>query len=243
MGLIEETPGANWRDLQRRVETILNECGLKAEAAKTIRTARGTVAIDVYAEDPATTPPAVYLCECKRWTSRVPQGEVQTFRTVVGDAGAHFGLFISAQGFQAGAFEIVAHTNIHLFNWEGFQKAFVERWCKTYWAPTMREWLSPLASYAELPMSDAWHRFDSGDEVNEAEAVGLFAEKMWGYPFFEWMRRPDERERSLEPAIWARHEMFRRFLPYAVANAETVRDLLDAFVGFAKSWTWPERRR
>jgi hypothetical protein len=241
--VIEQVPGENWRDLQRRVEAILNECGLKAEAGKTIRTARGNAEIDVYAQDPTTTPVAVYLCECKRWRSRVPQGEVQTFRTVVNDAGAHFGLFISAEGFQAGAFDVVAHTNVHLFNWTGFQTAFVERWCNNHWAPTMRKWLSPLASYAEVPMSDAWNRFDRGDAVNEAEAIGMFAEKLSGYPFFEFMRRPDQPEQTLESAIWARRDMFRRFLPDAAANAETLRDLLDALVRFATDWTRPNALR
>lgn len=109
-GIIEEQPGADWHDLQQRVATILRESGLVPEVGRSLRLARGTVEIDVYATDPTTTPRAVYLCECKRWRNRVPQVEVQAFRTIVSAAGAHFGLFVSAAGFQAGAFEVVEHT-------------------------------------------------------------------------------------------------------------------------------------
>ena len=131
--MIENEPGADWHDLQQRVATILVECGLAAEVGRSVPVARGTVKIDVYATDPTTTPPAVYLCECKRWRSRVPQAQVQAFRTVVSDAGAHFGLCVSAMGFQAGAFEVIKHTNVHLLGWKEFQKLFLERWCSNYW--------------------------------------------------------------------------------------------------------------
>lgn len=105
--MIEREPGADWRELQQRVAAILAECGMTTEVAKTIRVARGNVEVDVYAEDPSTRPRGVYIGECKRWRARVPQAEVQAFRTIVADAGAHFGLFVSALGFQAGAREVV----------------------------------------------------------------------------------------------------------------------------------------
>jgi restriction system protein len=133
--MIEEEPGKDWRDLQQRVATILQECGLDSETERTLHLSRGTAVIDVYASDPSATPPGIYLSECKRWRSRVPQAEVQAFRTVVADAGAHFGLFISASGFQSGAFEVVKHTNVHLLDWQEFQKLFLERWCRRYWIP------------------------------------------------------------------------------------------------------------
>src|SRR5258706_11392862 len=123
--MIEREPGADWHDLQNRVAVILRECGLEAEVGKIVQTVRGNVEIDVHALDPKTNPPAVYFCECKRWRNRVPQGEVQAFRTSVADAGAHFGLFISSGGFQRGAFEVAANTNVTLLDWVGFQGLFV----------------------------------------------------------------------------------------------------------------------
>ncbi len=119
--MIEKQPGKDWRDLQCCVAAILRECGFIAETEKTVTMARGKAEIDVYATDLSTTPKSIYLCECKRWISPVPQGEVQTFRTIVADSGAHFGLFISSHGFQSGAYDVVRHTNIHLLDWEAFQ--------------------------------------------------------------------------------------------------------------------------
>jgi len=130
--LIERDPGTDWRDLQQRVAAILQESGFIVEIARSLKTARGTVEIDVYATDPKTTPTAIYLCECKRWASNVPQAEVQTFRTIMEDSGAHFGLFISARGFQKGAYDVIQHTNIQLLKWTQFQEIFLERWRKRY---------------------------------------------------------------------------------------------------------------
>src|ERR1039457_1598360 len=181
--MIEEAPGVDWRDLQERVAAILRECGYVAETGRVVRTARGTVEIDVYAIDPTTNPQAVYLCECKRWHTRVPQGEVLSFRSVVSDAGSHFGLFISAAGFQAGAYDVAAHTNISLVDWMGFQELFVERWCRNSWIPTLRARGDPLSRSVEPVRSDASVRQAHGEPVKPIEAVGLFALDMWGNPF------------------------------------------------------------
>lgn len=178
--MIEEQPGADWRDLQERVAAILTECGLVSEVGRTLDLARGKAEIDVYAIDSSTTPPGVYLCECKRWHSRVPQAEVQAFRTIVSDAGAHFGLFVSATGFQIGSFEVVKNTNIHLLDWQGFQNMFLERWCRKYWIPTLRVRGDRLAGYVDPVSSDAAVRGAHGDPLDAAEAVGLFVLDMWG---------------------------------------------------------------
>lgn len=148
--LIEEPPGADWRDLQMRVAAILTECGLKAEPTKSVKTARGTTEVDVYAVDPQTIPPAIYFCECKRWQTNVPQGEVQAFRTVVSDGGANFGLVISAKGFQQGAFDVVAHTNIRLADWREFQTLFLDRWYWTHMVPAVKSAGDALIQYTEF---------------------------------------------------------------------------------------------
>jgi hypothetical protein len=182
--LIETEPGADWRDLQTRLATILQECGFVIGVARDVSTARGRVEVDVYATDLTTNPPAIYLCECKRWASNVPQGEVQTFRTVVADSGAHFGLFISARGFQSGAYEVVRNTNVHLLSWAQFQELFLERWCKRHWVPTFRNEADPLLRYVDPPSgSDAAGRAARGEPLEPAEAVGLLALNMWGEPF------------------------------------------------------------
>lgn len=235
--MIEEQPGADWHDLQERVATILRESGLVPEVSRSLRLARGTVEIDVYATDPTTTPPAVYLCECKRWRSRVPQAEVQAFRTIVSDAGAHFGLFVSATGFQAGAFEVVEHTNVHLLGWQEFQGLFLERWCSTYWVPTLRTRGDRLAGYVDPVSSDAAIREAHGEPLEPAEAVGLFVHDMWGDPFNNiaaaMCGRPNE---PVAQAIWSHRDKYRAYLPKPAAEAKFLRELLDALLGFVARW-------
>lgn len=235
--MIEKEPGADWRDLQQRVAAILGESGFAAEVGRNLRLARGTVEIDVWATDPTTTPRAVYLCECKRWRSRVPQAEVRAFRTIVSDAGAHFGLFVSAAGFQAGAFEVVEHTNVHLLGWQEFQDLFLERWCSTYWVPALRTRGDRLAGYVDPVSSDAAIREFQGEPIEPAEAVGLFVLEMWGDPFnniaAEMLGQPAE---SMANAIWRRRDKYRAYLPERAAEAESLRDLLDGMLDFAAQW-------
>lgn len=66
------TPDA-WKNLQSEVAQILNECGFTVEVEKKIRTARGVVEIDVYAEETIRGRKYSIACECKHWKSRVPQ--------------------------------------------------------------------------------------------------------------------------------------------------------------------------
>ncbi len=242
--MIEKGPGADWRDLQERVAAILVECGLAAEVGRSLRLARGTVEIDVYATDPTTTPPAMYLCECKRWRTRVPQAAVQAFRTVVSDAGAHFGLFISAVGFQTGAFGVVSHTNVHLLGWQEFQNLFLERWCSVYWVPTLRTRGDRMAGYVDLVSSDAAIREAHGEPLEPAEAVGLFVHDMWGDPFNNiaaaMLGRPNE---LVAEAIWSHRDKYRAYLPRPAAEATTLRDLLDALLGFAECWQGARKGR
>src|SRR5262245_975366 len=153
--MIEREPRDDWHDLQNRVAAILSECGLKPEVAKVVASARGENEIDVYAIDPLATPNTTYFCECKLWKSRVPQAEVHTFVNIVGNAGAHVGLFISSSGFQAGAFEVVQHTNVHLITWDQFQAMFLERWCRRFWVPVFRDGCDRLAGYADPLTNDA----------------------------------------------------------------------------------------
>ena len=237
MNWIECKPGTDWHDLQVRVSQILGESGLASQVGTKISTARGQVEIDVYATDPKTTPPAIYLCECKRWATRVPQAEVQAFRTIVTDVGAHFGLFISAAGFQAGAFEVVKHTNIHLLDWGSFQHVFIERWCKQFWIPTFRSRADSLAGSVEPLRSDAFRREANGEPLEAEEAVGLMALDMWGKPLngilgtmFGLPEDPVANE------IWVLRDKFKQYLPKEVAEAQDLRALLDSLVTFSDQW-------
>jgi hypothetical protein len=147
--MINAAPPTNWRDLQQQVARILRECGLEADVERPITTVRETVNIDVYAEDPAHSPRTVYLCECKHWQTAVPKSVVHAFRTVVADHGANWGFIISSAGFQSGAFEAAANTNVRLVAWNEFQNVFVDRWFENYMLGRLREVAEPLVDYTE----------------------------------------------------------------------------------------------
>jgi hypothetical protein len=114
------------------------------------------------------------------------------------------GLFVSAAGFQAGAFEVVRHTNVHLLGWQEFQNLFLERWCSTYWVPTLRARGDRMAGYVDPVSSNAAIRETRGEPLESAEAVGLFVHDMWGDPFNNlpaaMLGRPNE---PVAEAIWS----------------------------------------
>jgi len=139
----------DWRDLQEKVTEVFREIGVKTEVNKGVKTARGHVNIDVYAEDKSQSPNLLYLCECKYWNKRVPQTVVHSFRTVVNDFGANYGLLISKQGFQAGSFDAARNTNIKLLDWNQFQNLFEDKWFQKYMCPTLCKECGPLVSYTE----------------------------------------------------------------------------------------------
>lgn len=116
----------SWKDLELKVSSILSGSGYSTEVGKKINTVRGNAAIDVY----ATKKNEMLLCECKNWTTRVPQTVVHAFRQVIQDSGAHKGFIISRKGFQSGSFETSKNTNIQLLDWNEFQSIFEKDWLR-----------------------------------------------------------------------------------------------------------------
>jgi len=226
--VIESPPGPDWQHLQQRVATILRECGFEAETPKLLETVRGRVEVDVFAVDLASSPPSVYLCECKLWSRNVPQAEVLAFRSVVGDVGAHHGLFISAHGFQKGAYEVVRGTNITLVNWPKFEDLFQERWCRKYWIPTFRDKLDHLANRVTLPASDAMVvKAHGGRQLRPEEVVGLMALKFSMPPFVSF--GPIAQTDALADAIWSVRDEYVKHLP-CLRSPQQLRSLLEYLI-------------
>jgi restriction system protein len=149
VAVLEADDPQDWRDLQRRVARILGECGLAVEVARTIKTVRGAVEIDVLAQDSRRTPELLYLCECKHWKRRVPKTAVHALRTVVADSGANWGLLISSSGSQKGAVIAAEKSNVRLLDWHGFQELFVDFWLKEYAMPALEYRTSALIEYTD----------------------------------------------------------------------------------------------
>lgn len=142
-------PPSDWMDLQRQVNEIFQRSGLNSETDKKITTVRGTVNIDVYADDSSSQPTTTYICECKHWKSNVPKTVVHAIRTVVQDYGANWGFIISSSGYQSGAYEAAANSPVRLLTWGEFQKLFVNRWIQNYMIPRLRKEVDPLVEYTE----------------------------------------------------------------------------------------------
>lgn len=149
---IEDGEPAMWEDLEIGVARILTEAGLRAERGKSLGTARGSVNVDVYAEDASVNPPVVTLFECKHWQRPIPQTVIHAFRSVVADSGANSGIIVSRSGFQAGAESAVQFSNLKLVDWDGFQALFAERWFCGYMVERGLHSLDPLVEYTE-PMN------------------------------------------------------------------------------------------
>jgi Restriction endonuclease len=118
----------DWRELQDLVAQLFLEIGCDVNVGERVSLVRGEKEIDVAVRDPLTTPPSIYLCECKFWNKRIPQEVIHAFRTVIADFGAHRGFIISRVGFQAGAEEAVANTNLDLLTFDELQSLFFDRW-------------------------------------------------------------------------------------------------------------------
>lgn len=129
MNIYGELP-LDWKDLQIKVGEILSEIGYECEIEKNINTVREKVNVDVLAINSKETPRNSIICECKYWNNAVPKTIVHSFRTIVSDFGANFGIIISKKGFQSGSIQAVKNTNILLFNWIEFQEYFKIKWIK-----------------------------------------------------------------------------------------------------------------
>lgn len=160
MLVINPSPPTDWRDLQVQVSKILEECGLISEIDKNITTVRGTVKVDVHAEDSRNQPLTIYLCECKHWQTNVPKSIVHALRTVVADYGANWGFIISSAGFQSGAYTAASKSNVRLLTWDEFQQLFIDRWIENYMVPRLRGEVEPLVEYTEPINSRIFRKAD-----------------------------------------------------------------------------------
>jgi restriction system protein len=147
--MIERAPPTDWRNLQDTTAHVLSECGFESHTDVEIGRARGSVRVDVLAHDPSATPPATNICECKHWQRAVSHDVIHDFWTVVVAAGTHRGFVISSAGFEHGTQDEAKHSKVALVSWEELQQFFVERWFRTFMAPTLRQEGAALHDYTE----------------------------------------------------------------------------------------------
>ncbi|HKV56026.1 MAG TPA: restriction endonuclease [Candidatus Binataceae bacterium] len=174
MPLITSQIPEQWDDLEALVAAILNEAGLQAQRDVSLPLPRGSVKIDVLADETQDGIVQRILCECKNWNTNVPKGIVHAFRTVVQEAGANRGYIISKIGFQAGAIEAAQSTNIELTTFADFQSLYFSKWYNkqlwdtenelgafnTYYEPFGKPGYSRLEADAERAAYDrVWNKY------------------------------------------------------------------------------------
>ena len=173
----------DWNELEDAVADLLTKCGMAVERARTVSTVRGQAEIDVYAIEVVDRRAITLFCECKHWKASIPQGVVHTFRSIVGDAGAHQGYIISSSSFQSGAVAAAKQTNIRLLTWREFQEEFEPAYYEKYFRKQLQQSVDPLISYVE-PISPA--TFLASGRLDEAN-VPAFLELKERYEEFGFL--------------------------------------------------------
>ena len=243
LATIEDQLPGGWRDLQEKVAQILHECGMDAQTDKQLEIVRGTVNVDVFAEDTSQTPPVIYLCECKRWGKRVTKTVVHSLRSVVSDFGANWGFIISSGGFQSGAYEASQYSNIRLLHWLEFQAMFEHKWIDNYFARRIHEEADALIEYTE-PLNSRIFRKASFLPKDAQRAFRVLRDKYraLGYLALKiWFTVTDHEGTLLEPPAKegpaAKTQLSAGELPSDLLEAKSYRAFLDTYIKHARRAT------
>jgi hypothetical protein len=239
---IEDGEPATWDELEDRVARILTEARLRAERGRALDTARGSVNVDVYAEDASVNPPVVTVFECKHWKRPIPQTVIHAFRSVVADSGANSGIIVSHSGFQGGAEGAAQFSNLKLVDWDGFQDLYAERWFREYGAKRGLESLDPLVEYTEPINSRIFKKADLlPDAAREAfkrlRAEHAVAAMTLAMIFFGPPNVTNVTSGTNLPPLPMRPEVATlddsRYFPDAILDATSLRGFLNAVIAYA----------
>jgi hypothetical protein len=187
MPLITSKIPDTWEDLEEIVTAILKECGMCARRNATLALPRGTVDVDVLAEENVGGIVYQTICECKNWRTNVPKEVVHAFRTVMQETGAHRGYVISREGFQSGAGQAAKATNIELVTFAQFQEIYFDKWINArIWAlekeaDRFNTYYEPIGQPGYGLLKDAQERAAYDEVWNKYEFAGLMLHPFWPY--------------------------------------------------------------
>jgi len=102
----------SWRQYQYDTAALFRAMGFDAQADVRLQGVRTQHAIDVVVRSHHVGFDVLWLVECKHWKKRVTKLHVLALREIVADVGADRGFILSEVGFQSGAVEAAALTNI-----------------------------------------------------------------------------------------------------------------------------------
>ena len=103
-----------WSEYQEEAAEFFRSLGLEATTNVTVQGVRTTHDIDVVVKSRHAGFEVTWIVECKHWNSRVSKLHVLALREIVTDTGSDRGILLAEKGFQSGAAEAAALTNVHL---------------------------------------------------------------------------------------------------------------------------------
>lgn len=106
----------DWKDYQEKVAIFFRSLGLEAETDVTITGIRTKHDIDVLIKSHYAGFDITWIVECKYWNSKVSKLHVFALREIVNDTGVDRGIILAENGFQSGAIEAAALTNVHVLS-------------------------------------------------------------------------------------------------------------------------------
>ena len=105
---------AEWSEYQEEAAELFRSLGLEATTNVTVKGVRTTHDVDVLVKSRHAGFEVTWIVECKYWNSRVKKLHVLALREIVTDTGSDRGILLAEKGFQSGAAEAAALTNVHL---------------------------------------------------------------------------------------------------------------------------------
>ena len=106
--------GADWQNYQEQAAAFFRSLGMDAKTDVTVQGIRTTHDVDVLVKSRHVGFDVTWIVECKCWQKPVNKLHVLALREIVADTGADRGILLSERGFQIGAKEAAALTNVHL---------------------------------------------------------------------------------------------------------------------------------
>lgn len=103
-----------WKEYQEQAADFFRTLELEASTDVTLQGVRTKHDIDVLVKSHHAGFDITWIIECKQWDSKVSKLHVLALREIVTDLGADRGILLAENGFQSGAIEAAALTNVHV---------------------------------------------------------------------------------------------------------------------------------
>jgi hypothetical protein len=224
-----------WEKLEELVTEILSECGMATQRQVSLQLPRGSVDVDVVADETVDGIIHHTICECKNWRVNIPKEVVHAFRTVMQETGANRGYIVSRVGFQSGAIEAAKATNIELVTFAEFQNVYFHKWInKRIW--DIEHQIEPFNTYYEPLGPPGYSQLQDDAERAAYDAVWnryLFAGLML-QPFSPYLRviRPHPfPEMPFNVSQWVAQGIV---VPEDIQAATAYREFFEILINYAK---------